>query len=129
MLLPAITLAFSKPPAGATKLILQLIAAPLANGLTVGLLGVQTVVAPLGNPVIAQVAAVPVLGPLLVQVIVPVTVCPAFTVVGSVLPVTVISACGTILVVTWVALLPGVGSAVLDPAVPVTVTVPLAGTV
>jgi hypothetical protein len=66
--------------------------APLANGAAVGLAGAHTVVAPAGNPLIAQEAATAALGPLLVHVMVPLTAPPAMTTVGNVFPVTAISA-------------------------------------
>ena len=47
--------------------------APLAKGADVGLVGVHIVVAPAGNPLIAQEAATAALGPLLVHVMVPAT--------------------------------------------------------
>jgi hypothetical protein len=71
---------------------LQIMLDPLARGAAVGLDGVHVIVAPAGNPGMVQVADAAGLGPLFWQVIVPVTVCPAFTVVGNVLPVVVMSA-------------------------------------
>jgi hypothetical protein len=101
--------------------------APLAKGAAVGLVGAHTVVAPAGNPLIAQVAAAAALGPLLVQVMVPLTAAPAVTTVGNVLPVTAISASARTVAVYGVVLLVGFVSAVAEPAVTVADTEPLSG--
>jgi hypothetical protein len=69
----------------------QVIVAPAARLATVAL-GVQLTVAPLGNPLMLQVALTATLGPLLVQVISPLTLCPPVILVGKVFSVTAISA-------------------------------------
>jgi hypothetical protein len=85
--------------------------------------------APAGKPGMVQFAAVALLCPLLTQVMVPVTVCPALTLVGKVLPVTAISACATMSSGLVSTLLPGTESVVADPAVVVIFKVPGAGAV
>ena len=83
--------------------------------------------APAGRPVGTHVALVATLGPLLVQVTVPVTVLPAGALVGKALSAAAISACAVTAVLYGVVLLPGVGSAVVLAAVTVALTVPLTG--
>jgi len=62
---------------------LQTTELPLGNAAAVGTLGVQVTVAVDGRPLRAQVAAVAALGPLFVQVKVPLTVLPATAVAGK----------------------------------------------
>jgi hypothetical protein len=92
-------------------------------------LGVHVTVAPAGKPLGTQLALAAGLGPLLVQVTVPVAVLPATGLLGKPLTAATISACGVMGVLWLAVLLAGVGSAVLLPAVPVTVTAPVAGAV
>jgi hypothetical protein len=101
---------------------------PTAKGSGRGL-GVQTAVAPAGVEATLQVGAAAALGPLLVHVTVPLAVLPAIGLLGNPLTVATMSACGTTVVVALAVLLAGVGSAVAEAAVPVTVTLPLAGAV
>jgi hypothetical protein len=116
------------PLAGAVKLTLQTMAAPRAK-LATGLGGTQLTVAPGGKPVTAQAALAAALGPLLVQVTVPVTVEPAGGLAGKPLMAACMSAWGTMgRVLVW-ALLALSGSAVLVPAVVVMLKGPLAGAV
>jgi hypothetical protein len=76
-----------------------------------------------------QVALSAALAPLFLQVIEPVTVWPAVTVVGSVLPVAAISACDATVAEYGNVLFPGTGSVVAVPAVTVALTAPLTGAV
>ena len=62
---------------------MQTIELPVGNAVAVGTLGVQVTVAVDGSPLMAQVAAVAALGPLFVQVKVPLTVLPATAVAGK----------------------------------------------
>ena len=82
VVLPAVTAPDTLPLAGAVKPTAQTIDDPLAKGLAVGTAGVQVTVAEGGNPVILQVAASAALGPLLVQLKLPVTELPAIAVLG-----------------------------------------------
>jgi hypothetical protein len=100
---------------------------PLARGAAVGLDGVQLIVAPAGNPGMVQVADTAGLGPLFWQEMMPVTVCPAFTVVGNVLPVVAISATAVTVATYGLVLLAVLGSAVVEAAATVAVTGPLPG--
>jgi hypothetical protein len=127
VVLPAVVVIFKGPAPGAAKVEVQVIAAPKASGLGTGL-GVQVWVAPAGRPLSTQVAVAAALGPLLVQVPLTVTGCPALTLAGTVVAACM-SACGTTLVTCCAVLFAGLGSAVLLPAVPVAVTLPLTGAV
>jgi hypothetical protein len=89
---PVVIVAVTLPLTGAMYVTLHTMFAPLDNGATVGLAGVQFTVAPAGSPVNVQRAATASLGPLFAHVTMPVTVCPAFTVVGNVLTITARSA-------------------------------------
>jgi hypothetical protein len=82
-----------------------------------------------GSELTLQLGAAAGLGPLLVQVTVPVAVLPAIGLLGKPLTVAAMSACGTMVVVCCALLLAVLGSAVVLPAVPVTVTLPLTGAV
>jgi hypothetical protein len=127
VVLPAVVVMLSGPLAGVVKVEVQVMLLPTAKALGSGL-GVQLCVAPTGKPLKAQLGAAAGLGPLLVHVPLTVTGCPALALAGTVVAATM-SACGTTLVAACALLLPGVGSAVLDPAVPVMVMPPVAGTV
>ena len=83
MPLPAVTLADTLPLAGIVKDALQTIALPAASAFAVGTAGVQVTVAAAGNPAILHVAAVAALGPLFVQVKVPLAVLPATPLEGK----------------------------------------------
>jgi len=83
VVLPAVTAALTVPDAGAVKLAVQAMELPLGSGEDAGTAGEQFTVAPLGNPAIEHVAASAALGPLLVQVNVPLTVLPAAAVEGK----------------------------------------------
>jgi hypothetical protein len=124
---PAVVVMLKVPLPGAVKLLVQLILAPTAKGLGTGE-GKQLVVAPGGRPLITQVAAAAGLGPALVQLPVTVTGSPALTLAGTTLEARM-SACETTLTTWLVTSLAGTGSAVAVPAVPTTVTLPLAGAV
>jgi hypothetical protein len=128
---PAVVVMFKLPPAprlaGAGKVLVQVMLPPTGNGLGAGA-GVQLCVAPVGKPLKAQVGAAAGLGPALVQVPLTVTGWPAVAVGGTVVEARM-SACGTTVWLVLATLLGAIGSAVLVPAVPVTVTVPVAGTV
>jgi hypothetical protein len=126
VLLPAVVVMLSAPLVGALKVLVQVMTAFNARVLA-GDGGEQDWVAPAGNPLSAQVAAVALLGPVLVQVPLTVTLCPATALAGTVVAVCM-SACATAPIVCWAWLLVATGSAVLDDAVPVTVTPPEAGT-
>ena len=89
--LPAVTLADMLPLAGTVKDALQTMALPGASGLVVGTAGVKVTVAEGGSPAMLHVAALAVLGPLLAQVNVPLTVLPATPLEGK-FTVAVISA-------------------------------------
>ena len=69
----------------------QMMELPFGKGAAVGTLGVHVTIAVGGRPVISHVAELAELGPLLVQVTLPVTVLPAGAVVGRLI-VTAISA-------------------------------------
>ena len=116
------------PLAGTTKLTVQVMDAPSANGFGVGL-GKQLTVAPAGTPATAQVGAAAGLGPLLVQVTVPDTLAPAAAVAGNPVTVACISACGVTTRGLASTLFAGVGSSVELPAVVVMLRVPDAGAV
>lgn len=125
--LPAVVVMFKGPPAGAVKLAVQVMAAPSARAAGKGL-GVQLCVVPAGSPVNTQVGVAALLGPLLVQMPDTVTLWPALTLADTVVAAAM-SARGTMLLACWAVLLAGKGSALVLPAVPTTVTVPLAGAV
>lgn len=125
VLLPAVVVMLSGPLAGAVNVLVHVIVAPTANGFGAGF-GVQVCVAPAGKPLNAHVGALATLGPAFVHVPLTVTGCPALTLPGTVVA-DCMSACGTTTSGVVATLLPGTGSAVLVLAVPVTVTVPLAG--
>lgn len=125
---PAVALIDSGPLGGATKVDVQVIALLTVSGLGAGL-GTQLCVAPGGNPLKLQLAAIASLTPLLVHVPETVTGWPALTLAGTLVTAT-ISANGTTLVLACTVLLAGAGSALDEPAVPVTVSgAPLAGAV
>lgn len=128
---PAVVVMFKLPPApklaGAVKVLAHVMLPPTGRGFGAGL-GVQLCVAPGGKPLNAHVGAAAGLGPALVQVPLTVTLWPAVTVGGTVVAARM-SACGTTVWLTLAVLLAGTGSAVLVPAVPVTVTAPVGGTV
>jgi hypothetical protein len=127
VLVPAVVVMLKGPLAGVVKVLVQVILLPTARGLGTGL-GVQLWVAPAGNPLRAQVGAVAGLTPLLVQLPLTVTGWPAVALAGTVVTATM-SACGTTLVLACALLLAVLGSAVVLPAVAVTVMAPLAGVV
>jgi hypothetical protein len=95
--------------------------------LAVGLDGLHVTVAPGGKPVGTHVASAATLGPLLVQVSVPVTALPADGLPGKPLNTAAISACGVITSGSVAVLLPATGSAVVVLVVAVMLSVPLAG--
>jgi hypothetical protein len=97
--------------------------------LAAGLAGLQLTVAPAGKPPGTQVALAATLGPLLVQVSVPVTVLPALALAGKPLVDAAMSACGVTVTGFVSVLLPVLGSAVVLPAVVVMLRDPLAGAV
>lgn len=99
---------------------------PTASGLGAGL-GVQVTVLPAGKPVTLHVGAAAGLGPLLVQVTVPLTVEPAGGLLGIPEIDTCMSACGVMVRGSVSVLLLATGSVVLVPAVVVIFNVPLAG--
>jgi hypothetical protein len=123
---PAVAVMFSGPVAGAVKVLVQVMSEPACSGLGAGL-GVHVCVAPGGKPLKTQVGVAAALGPLLVHTPVTVTSLPAAAVAGTVTTACT-SACGTVPMLTWVLLLVGTGSGVDEPAVPVIVTAPVAGT-
>lgn len=82
-LLPAVTLADTLPLAGIVKDALQTITLPEASALAVGTAGVQVTTAAAGNPAMLHVAAVAALGPLFVQVKVPLAVLPTTPLEGK----------------------------------------------
>ena len=84
MLLPAVTVPLMAPDVGAVNVAAQTMELPFGSGVEVGTVCEQFTVAPLGNPVIEQVAASAALGPALVQVNEPLTVLPATAVAGKV---------------------------------------------
>ena len=127
VVLPAVVETFSVPAAGALNVLVQVMVAPTANGFGTGL-GKHDCVAPAGNPLRPQEGAAALLGPLLVQVPDTVIGCPA-TADGCTVVTATMSACGTLPTDCCEVLLPGAGSGVVLPAVPVTVTPPLGGTV
>ena len=104
----------------------QVMDAPTASGLGAGI-GKQATVAPGGNPATLQVGSAAGLGPLLVQVTVPLTVVPAAAVAGKPVTVACMSACGSTVIGAGLTLLPVFGSAVVLPAVVVIVSGPVAG--
>ena len=99
---------------------------PTANGLATGF-GKQVIAAPTGNELTLHTGLAAGLGPLLVQVTVPVTVVPAGAVAGKPVTVACMSACGTTVIGAGLTLLPVFGSAVVLPAVVVIVSGPVAG--
>ena len=121
---PAVVMMASVPLAGAGKVLVHVITPPTASGLAAA---EQRCTAPTGKPLRAQLGVAAALGPLLVQVPLTVTGCPATVDAGTVVTAAM-SACGTTPTDCCATLFPGVGSAVDDPAVPVTVTPPLPGT-
>jgi hypothetical protein len=127
VVVPAVVVMLRGPLAGVVKVEVQVMLLPSAKGLGTGL-GIQVWVAPAGKPLRAQVGAAAALGPLFVQLPLTVTGCPAVALAGTVVTAAM-SACGTTLVLACALLLAVLGSAVLLPAVPVTVMAPLAGTV
>jgi hypothetical protein len=127
VLVPAVVVMFKVPLAGALKVLVQLMLPPTGKGLGAGL-GVQVCVAPVGKPLKAQVGAAAGLGPAFVQVPLTVTGWPATADVGTEVAACM-SARGATVCVALALLLAGTGSAVLLPAVPVTVTAPVDGTV
>jgi hypothetical protein len=122
---PAVVVMLSEPPAaGAAKVEVQVIDWPTGSGLVVG---AHDCVAPPGKPLSAQVGAAAALGPALVQVPVTVIDWPAVADVGSVVAACMSARAATVTGVCAV-LFAATGSAVCEPAVPVTVRLPLAGT-
>jgi hypothetical protein len=114
---------------GAVKLTVQTMFAPTARVGEPGS-GTHTAVAPLGSESTAQVGFAATLGPLLVQVKVPVTKVPAFTgPAGKPLKTACMSACGTMAMGLVLTLLPLCGSAVALPAVVVMLKGPAPGAV
>ena len=83
VVLPAVTVPDTLPLVGAVKPTSQTMEDPLANELAVGTAGVHVTVDAGGNPAMSQVAATAALGPLLVQVKLPVTGLPAVAVLGK----------------------------------------------
>ncbi len=122
---PAVVVMLSTPLPGAGKVLVQVITEPTGSGL---LAPEQLCTAPAGNPLSAQVGVAAALGPLLVHVPLTMTGCPAVADAGTVVTAA-ISAKGTTPTDCCATLLPGNGSAVVEPAVPVTVTPPLTGAV
>jgi hypothetical protein len=105
---------------------LQLIDWPIGNGSGAGL-GTQLTTAPGGVLVAVQVGAAAGLGPLLVQTIVPVTLLPAIGFAGKPLSTTAMSASAVGETLRVCVLLALFGSAVVVPALVVTLSAPLAG--
>jgi hypothetical protein len=97
------------------------------NRLPTGVTGVQFTLAPGGKPLTAQVALAAVLGPLLVQVTVPLAVLPAVGLLGKPDTAAAMSACGVIATGALAELLFGKSSAVALPAVLVMFSEPDAG--
>jgi hypothetical protein len=93
----------------------QVMAAPTAKGFGTGL-GVQLTVATAGSAATTHCALGAGLGPLLVQLAVPLAVLPAGGLGGKPLTAAAMSARGTTGSASVSVLLPGVGSAVLEPA-------------
>jgi len=83
VVLPAVTVPDTLPLVGAVKPTSQTMEDPFANGPAVGTAGVHVTVDAGGNPAMSQVAATAALGPLLVQVKLPVTGLPAVAVLGK----------------------------------------------
>jgi hypothetical protein len=103
-------------PEGAVKLTVQVMLAPTAKVVGIGL-GKQTAVAPDGKDAAVQVGLVATLGPLLVQTNVPLTGVPPTAVAGKPLTVACMSACGMMTSGAVSTLFVATGSAVLVPAV------------
>jgi hypothetical protein len=101
---------------------------PGSSGVAVGTLGVQLTIAAVGRPVMEHMAASAGLGPLLVQVNVPVTIEPGTAVAGND-AVAVMSALAGTLTVLCAELFTAFGSVVVVPAVTVTLTAPDVGPV
>jgi len=117
VLLPALTVALTGS-VGIVKLTVQLTALPEASGDDVGTVGEQLMVAAVGKPVMAHVAAAAALGPALAQVKLPVTVLPAGAAVGRLIAA-LMSALGVDVTMAVIVLLPATGSGVLLLAVTV----------
>ena len=126
MLEPAVAATVTVPLAGATKLTSHVMAAPTAR-LASGVAGKQTMLAPGGRPLTVHVALAAALGPLLKQLIVPVTVLPAGALAGMPEIVATISALGVMAISFVSTLLFGLLSCVRLPATVLTEMVPLAG--
>jgi hypothetical protein len=107
---------------------LQVIALPAASEVT-GVAGEQLRLAPGGRPPTAQVALAAALGPLFVQVTVPVALLPALGLVGKPLTAATMSARGVTAIGLLSLLLALFGSAVAEPAVVVIDSGPLPGAV
>jgi hypothetical protein len=122
----AVPITVTPPLAGAMKLTWQTMAPPTGNGSGTGL-GLHTTVAPGGSPVTVQDALAAGLGPALAHVTVPLTADPARGADGSPATVARMSALPITDATYGAVLFPGTGSAVLEPAVTVAFTVPLAG--
>jgi hypothetical protein len=89
--------------------------------------GVQLTLAPGGKPLTAQVPLAATLGPLLVQVTVPVAVLPAAGFAGKPLTAAAMSACGVIATGSLSLLFDVFGSAVLVPALALMFSAPNVG--
>lgn len=114
--------------AGITKLIEQVIDAPMARLLGIGL-GIQLTVAPGGKALGTQVGVCAGLGPLLVQISCPLTVLPAVALLGKPVNTACISANGATAIAWVLVLLPRLGSAVIEAAIALIVRAPVAGVV
>jgi hypothetical protein len=128
VLVVAVPVTVTEPLAGTGYDTAQVIALPTASEGT-GLLGVQFTVAPGGKPPTAQLALAAALGPLLVQVTVPLAVLPAGGLAGKPLTAAAMSATCVTAIGSVSVLLAGVGSAVPLPAVVVMFNAPLVGAV
>jgi hypothetical protein len=127
VLAPAVVVIDKVPVAGAVKVLEHTIVLPADRGFGAGL-GVQLWIAPGGSPLSAHVGAAAALGPALVHVPLTVTGWPAMAEVGTEV-LACMSARAAGVCEALAVLLAGTGSAVELPAAPVTVTVPLGGTV
>jgi hypothetical protein len=126
VLVEASAVTTTSPEAGTIKLTAHVIAAPTGKGLGVGD-GTQLTTEPNGKVSTAHCGLVAALGPAFRHVTVAVTEVPAGAEAGRPLTEACMSAFGIAFATYGLTLLVGTGSAVLEPAVTVAFTVPLAG--
>ena len=121
---PATPETVTPPLTGTTKLTEQFMLPPTPNGLVAD---EQVIVALAGTPETAHVGVAARLGPLLVQVTVPLTVDPTGALAGNPDTIACISACGVTAMGLVSTLLLLTGSGVVEPAVVVMLSGPEAG--